>query len=203
MDNIQVRTIREAVMNIRILPMIIVFTILYGALSLVWAAESGGETGKETFKYVGKRNCRSCHSSKAVAGVEYRIWEESPHAGAWQTLKGNEALKIGAELGIDKPSDSEKCLPCHTTAWGVDEKLKDENTHPSHGVTCEACHGPGSGYKDFKVMQNPELAVKNGLVAKPGEELCKSCHNDRSPTFKGFDFKEAWTRISHGKERQD
>jgi len=155
------------------------------------------------FKYVGKRSCRSCHSSKAVGGIEFRIWEKSPHAGAWQTLKSEEAKKVAAGLGIDKPEESPACLSCHSTAYGVDKKLKDENTHPSHGVTCEACHGPGSAYKEFKVMKNPDLAKKLGLEPRPGEELCKQCHNDKSPTFKGFNFKEASAKIYHGKKSQN
>ena len=29
------------------------------------------------------------------------------------------------------------------------------------------------------------------------ENQCKTCHNDESPTFKEFNFKEMWAKIAH------
>jgi hypothetical protein len=51
-------------------------------------------------------------------------------------------------------------------------------------------------------MQNREEAIKNGLILVlvsdgSAEKLCKTCHNEQSPTFKGFDFKKMWAEIAH------
>ena len=61
---------------------------------------------------------------------------------------------------------------------------------------CESCHGAGSEYKSMKVMKDREASVAAGLVI-PTEETCTGCHNDKSPTFKGFDFAEYSAKIAH------
>jgi hypothetical protein len=38
--------------------------------------------------------------------------------------------------------------------------------------------------------------MENGLI-EPNEEVCKKCHNKKSPTFKGFDFKEWVKKVDH------
>jgi hypothetical protein len=39
-------------------------------------------------------------------------------------------------------------------------------------------------------------AADYGLVM-PTEETCKTCHNEKSPTFKGFDFAKYSEMIAH------
>jgi cytochrome c peroxidase len=47
-------------------------------------------------------------------------------------------------------------------------------------------------------MEDKKLAVEKGLkLYKNPEELCVKCHNDKSPAFKGFDFKTMWAKIIH------
>jgi excinuclease UvrABC ATPase subunit len=66
------------------------------------------------------------------------------------------------------------------------------------GVQCETCHGPGSAYKDMKIMKDKNLAVENGLIVHDNNEVfCVSCHNSESQTFVKFDFNEAWDKIKH------
>lgn len=119
--------------------------------------------------YVGVDKCRICHNK------QYKVWESSKHAKAFDSLKPEEQKQ-------------EKCFKCHTTGPGA--KLK--------GVQCEACHGPGSGYKTITIMKDRAKAIAAGLVI-PNEETCKKCHNAESPNFKAFDFKSQWEKIRHGK----
>jgi len=50
----------------------------------------------------------------------------------------------------------------------------------------------------MKIMKNKELAIKNGLkIEDKVEDLCVTCHNDKSPTFKKMDFAAAWKKIEH------
>ena len=149
--------------------------------------------------YVGVSKCKSCHNKKAK-GAQYSLWKESAHAGAWKTLSSPDAVSIGEklELGVP-PQESPRCLECHVTGHGEPEdltgKLKQKN-----GVGCESCHGAGGSYyrKDemtaiFRGQLMPETV---GLVF-PSETVCLRCHNERSPTFEGFDFDEAVERIAH------
>ena len=64
------------------------------------------------------------------------------------------------------------------------------------GVSCESCHGPGSMYKGASVMKNREMAMKKGLIL-PTEEVCKTCHNEESPTYKPFNYEEKAAMIAH------
>jgi hypothetical protein len=47
--------------------------------------------------------------------------------------------------------------------------------------------------------KHKKLALEAGLVVAPSEENCKTCHNEKSPTFKPFDFKARYEDIKHKK----
>ena len=94
-------------------------------------------------------------------------------------------------MGIDDPQKSEKCLNCHVTGHGVAVE---------EGVGCESCHGPGSEYKTIKVMKKIFAGEVKGAdygLINPGEAQCKTCHNEKSPTYKTFDFKKKFAEIAH------
>ena len=143
-------------------------------------------------KYVGASKCKMCHMAK---GKQYPIWSESKHAKAFETLKGEAALKIGKEKGIASPSTDAKCLKCHATAAVIDASLNGGITN-AEGVSCETCHGPGSAYKAPAIMKNRAEAIKNGMII-PDEKVCLKCHNSESPTFKSFNYATYYAKIAH------
>jgi hypothetical protein len=153
------------------------------------AEKAGGAT------YVGVATCKMCHKGEAK-GKQFEIWEGSAHAGAYTALASEKAKEAGAKLGIDDPQKSDKCLKCHTTAFGVDAAMLGPKFVKEEGVQCEACHGPGSNYKSMSIMKDKSLAIKNGLIL-PDEKVCVTCHNDQSPTFKGFDYATYFAKIAH------
>lgn len=132
-------------------------------------------------KYIGAVKCKMCHN-KAATGAQYKIWAASPHAKAMESLKGADAT-------------NPKCLKCHSTAAAADPKLVG-SLKVSEGVSCESCHGAGSAYKIASVMKKRELSIKKGLII-PDEKVCKKCHNEESPNYKGFNFKEYYAKIAH------
>jgi len=140
-----------------------------------------GLVSAEDFKYIGAAKCKMCHN-KAEKGEQYNKWASSKHAKAMESLKGAEA-------------SNPKCLKCHATAASVDQSLVATIT-VAEGVSCESCHGPGSAYKVATVMKNRTLAMSKGMIM-PDEKLCRKCHNEESPTFKGFNYKEALAKIAH------
>ena len=135
----------------------------------------------QDFKYIGAAKCKMCHN-KPDKGEQYNKWAAGPHAKAMEALKGDEAK-------------DPKCLKCHSTAASVDKGLL-AGIKVEEGVSCESCHGPGSVYKSASLMKDRAKAMEKGLII-PDEKVCKQCHNEESPTFKGFNFKEYVAKIAH------
>jgi hypothetical protein len=122
-----------------------------------------------------------CHN-KPATGKQYAIWLDGPHAKAMESLSKEEAK-------------DPNCIKCHSTAATVDESLL-AGLKISEGVSCESCHGPGSGYKTNAIMKSREKSMERGLIL-PTEDVCRKCHNEESPTFKGFDYADAVKKIAH------
>jgi hypothetical protein len=123
-------------------------------------------------QYVGSRACRGgCHEHDAA----HKIWKESKHSKAIQTL---------ADKGRDKDPE---CVVCHAVGLGFESGFSDVNATPDlAGVGCESCHGVGSGH-----AENPE----KGFGHARGEKSCLPCHDpEHSPKF---DFQEYWAKIEH------
>lgn len=151
------------------------------------------------FKYVGTKNCKMCHSSKK-SGEAYKIWAKSSHATAYETLASEESKAIAKKMGIEDPQKSDQCLSCHVTGHGKEAAMYEKGYAMEQGVTCEACHGPGSKYNPMKIMKQISAGEVKGAdygLADPNEANCVSCHNEKSPTFKGFDFKAYVAKIAH------
>ncbi len=147
-------------------------------------------------KYVGVAKCKVCHSVEKMGGLAYKVWEKTPHAKAFETLKSKEAAEFAKKKGLTKPaSESPECLKCHVTGGGKAAEVKNED-----GVTCEACHGAASGYLSLhnkKTPEDKEKAKAAGFVIDKTGKSCETCHNAESPTFKGFKFAEMWKKIEH------
>jgi hypothetical protein len=172
---------------------VLLMVLLLGILVFAQEGEKAKETEKA--KYVGAEKCKICHNTTKI-GKQYDIWAKGPHAKAYETLAGEEALKIGKAKGIDNPQKSSECLTCHVTAYAADSSLKEASLTMEEGVGCEACHGPGSIYKKMSIMKDREKAIASGLII-PDEKTCLQCHHDKSPTFKAFDYKERLKAIAH------
>lgn len=127
--------------------------------------------------YVGVKKCKMCHMK------EYKSWEATKMAKAFDSLKPGTAAEAKKTAGLDADKDytaDASCLACHAANGKADMP----------GVTCESCHGPGSDY--IKVMMTNRDYTKAEITAAglvtPDEAACKKCHNEKSPFFKGFTF---------------
>ena len=164
------------------------------ALSLI-----GVQSGVAGNKFVGAKTCSMCHKANKVA----ETWAGSKHAQAFKNLGTEAADKIAKEKGFKtKAAETPECLACHTIAAKADECEKSFDA--KDGVQCEACHGAGSAFKSPATMKDHAKAIAAGLTdfkAKDAiEAKCKTCHNDKSPTFKGFKFEEMYAKIKHAKK---
>ena len=149
--------------------------------------------------YVGVKTCGMCHKKEAD-GNQLAKWEASKHSKAFEALASDAAKKIAKEKGIADAQKAEECLACHASGYQADAKV-EKKFKVEDGVQCETCHGPGSEYKSMKTMKDHAAAVAAGLTdfSKEGaiEAQCRKCHNEKSPTFKGFDFAKQWAEIAH------
>lgn len=162
---------------------------------------------KKSPKYVGTAACKMCHNKKEK-GEQHAQWLTTAHAKAFEKLAGEEAKKIAAEKKIADPQKDGACVQCHTAAYGVDAKLIDKKFVAAEGVQCEACHGPGELHIKNRVKEAAQKktyargALKDETVI-PCEDTCKTCHNEKSPTYKEFKFEERLKLISHKDPTRD
>lgn len=152
------------------------------------------------FTYVGSKTCKMCHN-KADTGKQWEIWSTSAHAKAYEVLASPEAKAKAKELGIEDPQKDPKCVTCHVTNFAAASDTTQKITL-EEGVSCEACHGAGSGYKTKKVKEAIVAGTTDpasvGLVNKPDEKVCLTCHKaEGNPFHKEFKFEEAVKKIAH------
>lgn len=152
-------------------------------------------------EYVGSKTCMPCHMSPAK-GAQYKQWMGTKHAEAYKTLGTEESKKVAEEAGVEgDPQEASECLTCHVTGYEAADSLKIRKYDMTEGVGCETCHGPGGDYWTMVVMKKIDAGELEpepyGLVTVPDAENCKQCHNEESPTFKGFDYDEMYPKIAH------
>jgi hypothetical protein len=163
------------------------------------AAKTTAAAAPAAFTYIGSAKCRMCHMT-TKSGAQFKIWQESRHAKAFETLKSPKADEIAKAKGIAVPAtQAPECIACHVTAHDKPAAVRGTVAN-EEGVGCEACHGPGSEYQKMAVMkqlyEGKLEPAKVGLV-EPTEAVCKTCHNEKSPTYKPFDFKTFSAKIAH------
>ena len=147
-------------------------------------------------EFIGADGCKLCHKAEEK-GNQYGKWQGSAHAKAYETLATDAAKKITAAKGLgDNPQAVAECLSCHVTGHGAKPELLGKKYAVAEGVSCESCHGAGGDYKKKATMESRELSIAAGMVV-PDEKTCRTCHNEKSPSFKGFDFATAYAKIAH------
>ncbi|MFN8176728.1 MAG: cytochrome c family protein [bacterium] len=155
--------------------------------------------GEGPGKYVGVAKCKMCHK-KAEDGDQYDVWLKSGHAKAFATLASEKAKAEATKEGIADPQKDPKCLKCHTTAAMVADPATEKVTM-EEGVSCESCHGAGSGYYKKKVMEDlraGKVDAKTVGFVKPTKETCVKCHTaEGNAFFKPFVFEERVKVIAH------
>jgi hypothetical protein len=74
---------------------------------------------------------------------------------------------------------AQQCFACHTTESTIRRQFDPDHATP--GVTCEACHGPGS--RHVRAMRAKQFKTGIGAVLDPGSfgpveliDFCGACH---------------------------
>jgi hypothetical protein len=153
--------------------------------------QAGGQGGD----YVGPGSCSAvaCHGAiRPVAGArilqtEYSTWVAMDrHARATEVLGNMVSQRMAKILGIGNPLQAQKCLVCHSL--DVPAAARGRN-FATEGVSCEACHGPATGWLGYHVTKDAkhEESVKRGMydtkdVVKRTDK-CLTCHLGTSEKF--------------------
>jgi hypothetical protein len=148
-----------------------------------------------TPRYVGSRVCMDCHSGPEQ-GQQDILWMRGRHAHAYWNLAADWALFL-AKLrphyqDLVSPIDDQRCLLCHVAGAQDPDSLFAESFRPEEGVSCEACHGPGSEYIEPEAMANREAFLAAGGRI-PTEDTCRSCHRNSER----FSWAEWAPKIAH------
>ncbi len=179
-----------------VLPLVLVMSTSYAAGPDGELSPLPSHLSQDQYNYVGVDGCKMCHRSPAK-GNQFGQWESTLHAKAYETLASDYSKEVAQKAGVSgDPQQAADCLECHVTAAGLPDARKERTYKVEDGVGCEACHGPGSAYKSITIMRSHEQSVANGLNV-PDEQTCVKCHNEKSPTFQGFDYQEALPLVSH------
>ena len=118
-------------------------------------------------KFAWAEACKSCHEEI------YESWAKTKHARTIDRLSSSE--------------QQQECVVCHTT--GGIAKIEKDGKWVNRNVQCEACHGAGAAHA-------ADPTNKVGLSKVPGARPCETCHNSKSPHFRGFVY-QGMARLSH------
>lgn len=176
--------------------------ILVGMITVLAATAAVRADGEHEF--IGSAKCKKCHLK------QYKSWETTTMATAFDALKPGERAEAKTAHGLDPAKDyttDAGCVKCHVTGFGMAGGFVDVETTPDLvGVGCESCHGAGGTYTQEHLMslKNKEYkkadVVAAGMVAEVSAEQCVSCHNENAtgaePGFV-FDFEANKDKGTH------
>jgi hypothetical protein len=160
--------------------------------------------GDQEYAFVGNKKCKACHRK------QFKSWEETAMAMAFESLKPGVKAEAKTAAGLDPNKDyttDATCLPCHVLGYGKPGGfVSADETPEAAGVGCESCHGAGAGYiedgymtlKNKEYKQSELVAVGLNLIDEAKD--CTVCHNANSPTGPDpyvFNYEEQRLEGSH------
>ena len=150
------------------------------------APPAGGS--RPAFTAKGTELCVRCHRSEQNAWIDSSttaVWRHDAHSRAHLALAPENPRTRGMEevLGI-KAAATAACVACHTHPAG-EPAIEEENSVVHAGISCETCHGAGSGYFEphmetrWRFLSSAEkeaLGMHDLRNPVSKAENCLSCH---------------------------
>lgn len=147
--------------------------------------------------FVGAATCAECHEGPEKQD-HFSSWRRSSHADAFAVLATTKAREIATEMGVHgDPRTKLECLKCHTSVYYRPASHVLGTASVYEGVSCEACHGPGSQHAETHTR--PQAPHKNGLL-KVDAATCLNCHENAHG--KPFRLPENLAEASHPARQQ-
>src|SRR5215813_7938043 len=113
----------------------------------------------QKYTNVGRAKCVNCHDHDRE-----KLWSEKKdgpppnnHLNALKQMDSPKSAGFAKAVGVTDPYDpASSCVKCHDTVVKGDV---------GGGITCESCHGPGSGYLEPHQKKDAyAAAVAAGMV---------------------------------------
>jgi len=163
--------------------------------------------------YVGVKRCKKCHLQ------QWKSWESTKMAGAFNALKPGETSDVKIARGLDPARDyttDPACLKCHTSGYGypggypapgAGDPAASREAAEHAGVGCESCHGPGSKFTLIhqEILDTQRTYTQRELYQagqyEVGPGVCAACHVTGAPCIPPdyvFDYQ---TRKEQGTHR--
>ena len=169
-------------LNIRIASQLIAaFIVCLGTAGVGRAAPPGDEPlPRPAFRYTGADLCVKCHRSEQGEWCDVATtaaWRHDAHSRSHEALSSDNERTRAMEVALGiKAAATASCVACHTHP--VDEPAVDEETAVLHtGISCETCHGAGSGYLDPHIQ-------KSWRFLSSAEKEAFGMHDLRNPVAK-------------------
>ncbi|HVT56833.1 MAG TPA: multiheme c-type cytochrome [Thermoanaerobaculia bacterium] len=139
--------------------------------------------------YLGPASCgsSSCHGSVRPRNLlnvrqdEFYIWEKKDlHAQSFSVLYNDRSAAIARRLRLGAAAGSKICLDCH--ALEVPAARRQGALELEDGISCEACHGPASGWLEGHRSEEwtHRQSVTAGMLDLRNLEVraavCLGCH---------------------------
>jgi hypothetical protein len=133
----------------------------------------------QQYQTLGPKGCSlgnaNCHAK------ENPWWSKDDHFSSAKVFKNPNAeyQAVAQKYGISLSNAAQvnkECMDCHGTV------ISGKATLATDGVSCESCHGPGSGYKDPHQEEGKGYAngIKAGMIANKDlnvrAKMCVDCH---------------------------
>jgi hypothetical protein len=149
---------------------------------------SARQTAPAAGSFTGPGSCAAtaCHgavrpvASSRILQTEYSTWiAQDRHARAAEVLKNPVSVRMAKILGIGRADTAQKCLVCHSLAVPQGRQAR---TFEDEGVSCEACHGPASGWlgphttRGWTHAQSVQLGMYDTKDPVKRTEQCLTCH---------------------------
>lgn len=175
-------------MNRRRAAWLAISVIITAAAGGTFSAQNNPPPTNASGSYTGPGSCAasSCHGSvRPVAGsrilqTEYTTWVvQDKHARATEVLNNPVSLRMAKLLGIGRPDSEQKCLACHALDAPPQQRAK---SYSAEGVSCEACHGPASGWlgphttRTWTHAQSVAAGMNDTKDPTRRTETCTACH---------------------------
>lgn len=147
--------------------------LLAMALASLFLFSIGTLVAEDTGVYQGSKKCSMCHKRK--------------HAEHYEAMSTHAHMTTAFGKLSEEEQKKAECVVCHTTGFGnggYDIANPDEDLAM---VGCESCHTDLTNEDNYNAHRK-----RNGdyTPVKPTAETCKTCHNEKSPTFKPMNFEE-------------
>ena len=110
-------------------------------------------------------------------------WAEIRHPGKMESKMEGGGMKSGAQgaRGEGGPLFQYQCMGCHTTNSRVTLDAESDTYRTAWsdpGVSCEACHGPGSAHIAADIQDKSATILNPAKMADPNRAgmICGACH---------------------------